>query len=267
MSSLSFLKHLSSQLTLSPAEKAKIRLSTVALGNRLESHFGDALRDHFVFGSFSRDTILPRWADENSDVDYMVLLDNSDNYKPQTYMNWLRTFVTNLYTRSEIYQDHPTIVLELSHIKFELVPSYLRSAFLFFVSESIMIPARASDYQDWQETDPTDFNQRLTDLNKRHKYLIKPLIRLVKYWNALNGYPFESYSLEKDIIQMSFWDCKNLRDYFYQWGNSLDYSTFQPQWVQDAISNALELIESAEEFDDSGDTSQAERLIRSLYRY
>ena len=132
--------------------------------------------------------------DANSDVDYMIVIADS-SFRPHTYLDRLRRFVECYYSRSEISQSNPTIVLSLNHFRFELVP-----AIDDWIS-GLQIPAKASDFQNWVETDPTGFNQELTKANKSHDYLIKPLIRVVKYWNSKNGYPFDSYLLEQDIVR------------------------------------------------------------------
>ena len=73
MSVLSYLTNLSSQLVLSTDERISISVSLGFLKTRLNnwSHSGDILEQE-VFGSYDRDTILPRKYDEGSDVDYMM---------------------------------------------------------------------------------------------------------------------------------------------------------------------------------------------------
>jgi hypothetical protein len=64
-------------------------------------------------------------------------------------------------------------------------------------------------------TDPNGFNSDLTSKNKSNYNLIKPMIRLVKFWNAENGYIYDSFLLEKDLVGNSYWFCSNLKDYFF----------------------------------------------------
>lgn len=126
MSINSYLEELSSKLVIKEEEKTKISISVSSIKTKLKKYFGSEIIDIVVFGSYTRGTILPRKADEESDIDVMVVFEfNSKQYKPQTYLNWLKQFAIEYYSRSEIYQDSPTIVLELNHIKFELVPAYI----------------------------------------------------------------------------------------------------------------------------------------------
>lgn len=218
MSINGYLTTLSSNLIIRDNEKDSITRSINALETRLSLYFSTEIEGQFCFGSYTRGTILPRKADENSDIDYMVVFNNKFGYKPETYFRKLRGFANHWYKTSEIYRDSPTIVLELNHIKFELVPAYSSS---LYWSKQYNIPAPRTSYADWMTTDPNGFNSKLTDKNVSENYNIKPLIRLLKYWNSLNGHVYSSYELEQHIINQSFWFDSNLRDYFYTAVNSL----------------------------------------------
>ena len=222
MTVLSHLNSVSSSAVLSTAEIDSINRSIATLEARLTSYFGSDIKSKFQFGSSTRGTILPRSMDGKSDIDYMVVFNNSD-FKPNTYLQRIRRFVETHYSSSEIYQSSPTIVLNLNHIRFEIVPA-IESWF-----SGLQIPAPASDFSEWINTDPNDFNAELTNFNVSNNSKIKPLIRLLKYWNATNNYPFESFLLEKEVINMNFWFCTDLKDYFYAAIESLNAGFFAPQ--------------------------------------
>lgn len=174
MSVNSYLKVLGSELVLSSNEKNSITTSINSIKNKLTSYFGEEIIEKIVFGSYTRETILPRKADENSDIDLMVVFKNSNNYKPQSFLNRLKSFAESKYSRSEVYQSSPTIVLELNHIKFELVPAYMEYGCLYY------IPKNSSE---WMYTNPNSFNEKLIECNKNNSYKIKPIVRLLKHWN------------------------------------------------------------------------------------
>jgi len=148
---------------------------------------------------------LPRQADNNSDIDYMVVFDISvyEARKPQTYLDRLRRFTETKYSSSEVFQSRPTIVLSLKHIKFELVPAIYNYGY--------QIPSPASSWVEWMNTDPMGANKSIQDKNKAENYLIKPLVRLVKYWNACHGYPFSSFLIEQYIVGKYFWSCSTIK--------------------------------------------------------
>lgn len=259
MSVLSHLKDTASGLVLSSSEKSSIDTSINTLRSRLNDWFVSDIKEQIKFGSSTRGTILPRKADERSDIDYMIVFDNENDYKPQTFIDRLKTFASIKYSTSEIHQSHPTVVLELNHIKFDLVPAY-KSGWIF---ETTYIPAPNSDFTDWISTDPNGFNQKLTNMNNSHSYLIKPMIRLVKYWNAYNSYVFYSYELEQKLLEPSYWLCSNLKDYVFAAIKSL--STWGlPQYKADKVQRAKDIVEKTIEYENDDMPISAESEIKKL---
>lgn len=259
MSVQSHLDNLSSNLNLSQEEKDKVKKSIDTLSDRLNKYFDGQLNGHFTFGSFTRGTILPRKADQYSDVDYMVVFRNPNNYKPQTLLNYLRNFVEYYYKQSEIHQSHPTIVLELNHIKFELVPAKQDSW------GTIYIPSRASSYEEWMVTNPNEFNKKLTDANVKYSYKIKPLVRLMKYWNRLNGSYLSSYDLENRIVGTYYWNCSSLKDYIYSTFENLTYNYFDTQGYKDKVDRAKRIIKQTKEYESNNMPYSAESEIKKLF--
>lgn len=226
-----YLVAVARSLVLSDDEQKRINSSISNLQTKLNNWYGDELYDHFRFGSSIRDTILPRKVDEDSDIDYMVVFKNTLNYKPATLLNRLKTFVETKYSRSAIYPSHPTVVLELSHIKFELVPAIKQYTW----SDTHYIPAPSSDYSDWMETNPTGIQKKVNEANNKYHYQIKRLIRLLKYWNVMNGKVYTSYELEDNIASSSFWLCTSLEDYFFDAVKDLPV-WYLPQYKQNKVN-------------------------------
>ena len=198
------------ELVLSDDERARISTSINSMKTKLAAWFGCAIITHFQFGSSTRGTILPRKVDGDSDIDYMVVFENKENYKPETLLNKLRKFVEAKYTRSEIYPSHPTIVLELNHIKFELVPAVRP----YFFNNNYHITAPSSGFMYWMITAPADLKAKIDAADTRYHYQIKRLIRLLKYWNVMNGKDYSSYEIEEYVGDQVFYGCTSLEDYF-----------------------------------------------------
>lgn len=262
MSINSYLTNLAYQAILRDNEKAGVQRSITTLQTRLATHFGRQVSQHFVFGSYSRGTILPRSMDAQSDVDYMVIFSDS-GLQPQSYLDRLRRFAEVQYGRSEVAQSHPTVVLELNHIRFELVPA-LQNWW-----GSLQIPAKGSAYQSWRDTDPKGFNDKLTSANQASGGLIKPLVRVMKYWNAKAGYPFESYDLEQQVAGYGYGffgliTSRQIGDYFFQIVDALDAGLFAPQWKRDAVARLKQLVTQARTLERVGQTAQAEAVIAKL---
>lgn len=207
MSVLSYLTDLSTSITIADWERTTIDTSISTLSTKLGNYFNN-IESKFVFGSYDRKTILRRSKDGNSDVDIIVSFKDGVDWTPQTLMNRIKRFAEENYSKNEIHQSSPTIVLELSHIKFELVPAY-------YTWGTYHIPAPASSYSTWIESYPNYMKTQLNDKNNDNNYQIRKLVRLLKYWNVINGKVYTSYDLEKYVIDKSFWLCSNLKEYFF----------------------------------------------------
>lgn len=251
------LVNLASDLVLSDAEKTSIAISINTLSLRLDSYFGYNIKKHFQFGSNSRGTILPRKADSNSDIDYMVVFDTFDGQKkPQTYLDRLKRFAENKYSTSEISQSSPTIVLSLNHIRFELVPAVNNYGY--------QIPSPASSWSEWMQTDPSATNGMIIHKNAAENYQIKPLVRLVKYWNAKQGHPFASFYLEQYIVGQYYWSCVSLKDYFYAFWEGLRCTYDTAQYVKDKVEKAKKHAATAKHYEAENMPVSAESEIQNI---
>ncbi len=257
MSVLSFLTDTASNAVLSSTEQSSITTSISTLQTRIGLHFASGvIKQHFRFGSSTRGTILPRSMDEHSDIDYMIVF-SENNATPQTYLNRLKTFVEKYYSSSEIRQSSPTIVLELNHIRFDLVPA--TTTWLV----ELQIPNGSGD---WMTTNPNDFNSTLEAKNKEHKSLIKPSIRLFKYWNATAGFPFQSFEMEKWVCGLSFWFLSNQKDYFLTIIENLNTSSSYSQWVNNEITRAKAIVANVRQYEKDDMPVTAENEMKKLFR-
>lgn len=184
------------------------RVKRVILGQ-----IGDEIEDIVVFGSWTRNTILPRQYDSQSDVDVLVLFKKGNMYGPNTYTDHLRKAIMIGYRYSEVHRSFPTIQIEMRHLIFDLVPSYrIHQQYRGSMCEKYFIPDK---FQKWISTTPNDINSILSRKNQEvGGNIMRQLIRLCKYWNASHGYQYESYLMEKEILNMHFWFCTTLYDYF-----------------------------------------------------
>lgn len=218
MSINSYLEYIAKMAIIQEDDKERINRSVDTIIDRLKNYFRSMqiiIDDPLVFGSYKRRTIIPRRLDPNSDVDIMVIfggryehyLYGMPQYKPHTYLKYLKSFANAYYGRSAIYQDFPSVVIELNHIKFDLVPAthnYLGG---------YKIPDKPIEgyyqLQDWIDTNPNDLDKALVN-----NQTLRRLVRLVKIWNVKSGYIYTSYELEKWITQQFF--LGNLEEHFFR---------------------------------------------------
>lgn len=268
MSLNGYLNRLAKVAMVRDLERRQIDLSVAAIQKRIKMHFGDAVVEQRVFGSYQRKTLLPRFMDESSDVDLMVVF-RDDDTKPQTHIERLRRFADKWYPHSAKSQSSPTFALELNHIRFELVP-----AIEGWIWSGTKIPAPRSDRNDWLETDPESFSAELEQKNQKNNNLIKPLCRVIKYWNIQMGCPYESYALEQMIVEHGYqnligellygkWD---LWKYFYSFSQKLTEMAIydMPQVEERALSRLQTALGRIDEFSRTGDQLNAENVLRRL---
>lgn len=259
MSVLSYLEEVASALVLSSAEKLSIALSVSTLESRLEDYDENHdIKTKYKFGSYERGTILPRTYDSESDVDYMVVFNDLFRVQPQSRLDWLKGFARNKYSRSEVHQDYPTIALELSHIRFELVPAVEMGS-----SFNLQIPAPKSLFLQWINTNPFQLAQQTNNANIRMGFKFKPLVRILKLWNVNNGRIFSSFQLEQFLGQLVFGG-SNLEEYLYyavKYLPTFGLSESEKKKV-DCLKSQVALAKS---FHDLRSESAAEAIINGLF--
>lgn len=260
MSVLNYLDNLAKDAILKEDEKKSICKSILNLDIRLKYFFENEISETLQFGSSKRETILPRKMDENSDIDYMVIFTNS-SYEPQTYLNKLKSFADKYYQASTVAQSSPAIVIELNHIKFELVPAIKNIG----LGDPYKIPGKQNSYTKWIYTNPNDFSEKLIEKNIQYSFKLKPMIRLMKYWNALNNHPFDSYLLEKHISEHSYTGLGNIKDMLYEYISYFAAKNDASQTTKDKVQKLKNSIKKIKDYEAFGDYKNAELEIKKLF--
>ena len=213
MSVNGYLNDLAQRAIVRDNEKNKIQVSIKTILGKLDNHFSDEIEKISRYGSHKRSTNLSRKFDNNPDVDIMIIFKDNTK-KPQTYLNYLKSFAESKYPKSLCRQSFPAVVLELNHIKFDLVPAIIDDF------GDYKIPNKQGWYQaqvsDWITTNPNDLNKALVN-----NQTLRRLVRVAKIWNAKQGNIYESYELEKWIVQQYFYGDLSLSEYFYRFCNLL----------------------------------------------
>ena len=199
-------------LSHNDVEREKIKTSIGQLERVLKEKHGGNIKEFVRFGSFTRNTILPRQYDPKSDVDLMVVFNTSlIKYAPATYRQKILETVAASYPNSVSKKDFPAVKLLLNHIMFDIVPAYSEES-SWSSSKTYYIPNVGDG---WRVTVPNDINESLSQKNQSYgENIVRNVIRLCKCWNAGVGYSFNSYEMEKWIIERFFFSGDNLYDKF-----------------------------------------------------
>jgi hypothetical protein len=192
----------------------------------------------------------------------MVVFYGDTSTKPQSLLDRLRRFVESEYSTSEVHQSHPTILLSLNHIHFDLVPA-VRSG--NSSDGTLQIPSASSSFVQWQSTYPYAAAAAVDKHNGENEHLSKPLIRLLKYWNCQAdpyGRAFDSFELEEFVVGKYFYPRNNLKDYFYGAVEGLSSGYGKAQGKQDRIARLKEIIAKAKQFEQDEMPFSAEAEIK-----
>jgi predicted nucleotidyltransferase len=206
-----YLTELANQLKFDAVKTQRIMGSISFLKEKIWGLFQEKLSEVYVFGSYDRGTFIPQ--DPESDIDIIVVFKEKE-FQPDTYLSQIRRLCENVYPRSNIYQDYPTIVIDLEHVKFEIVPSHI-------YGDSVKIPAPRTKELKWIVSNPKQFKNQILTKDKNNRNLIVPTIKIIKYWNTKRGKLFSSYDLERAIVNRTY-TCSTLKDYFLSALNSLE---------------------------------------------
>lgn len=208
--------------------------------------------------------MLPIRLDPNADIDCMIVF-REQGLQQQTYLTRLLRFVESNYSRSSIYQDHPTIVVEMSHVKFELVPAVRNWL------GGYSIPAKWMGSNQWASTDPQATNRELDRADQNAEFQLRSLIRILKYWNVspYEGPFIASYELESLVASQSPLFgllYPDLRDRFYSTMSRIQASPYSPQWKIHWLDRTRHLIAAAKYSESVGRYDEAEDSISNLFR-
>jgi len=255
----SYLRSLSSSYYLKndAMETQRINASVTNLLKNLKSDLGILINRNFIFGSYDRDTILPRKFDKKSDIDIMVVFNHTQYERtPETYRVWLKNFADKHYKDkygSEVVKTFPTVSIRLNHISYDLVPAKEEK---FWTSSILSIPGN----NGWRITDPNDVKQSLINANTKYNGVVRPIIRLLKAWNAFVGYPYDSYLLEKEITAMNFYSDNVQTGFFFAVGQ-LSATFGDPQTKYDALRRLKYNIEETKKASESNDIIRAKHWL------
>ncbi|MBS1618309.1 MAG: nucleotidyltransferase domain-containing protein [Bacteroidetes bacterium] len=192
-----YIASLANRLCQGKEETNKIETSFKYLKSKLFEHFVDRISAVEIFGSFARGTALPQSIDEMSDVGVLVVFKKND-LQPATFIKHLKEFADKIYPRSNVEADHPAILVELFHVRFELVPAYWHKEWLS--AAELKIPAPRDKDVRWITSEPEKLRSQIEEFNLGRRTLLRSLIRLIKHYNVFIGRPYESYQLEQLVL-------------------------------------------------------------------
>ncbi len=148
--------------------------------------------DPKVTGSWDRNT-LTRYLFEG-DVDVMVILHYGENKgwdNPEGTIKCLDRFkaiLDDAYPDTDKRRDENCISMQFSEFRLDVVPAFKHENGYYRIPDSVR--------KLWVPTNPFQFAEKITEVNKAMGGTFVPLIKMVKGWNREVGWPIRSFHLE-----------------------------------------------------------------------
>ncbi len=177
----------------------------------------------FTIGSYRRGTMC----DGEIDVDLMAPVSGSywQRYQSDSraFMYWVRDKLKTRYPQSKVSTREVAIVLDFSVVRAEVVPCFKHP------EDGYWMP---NGRGGWQRSNPPYHTQLIdstdTALNKR----LKPLIKLLKWWNIANGQHLSSFHVEMIVERAKRGHAVGA------WGESTaGMLSVMPGWVRSAFAD------------------------------
>ncbi len=207
-----YFSYLNNFLILDKIVQEKIEKNIDSIKQKIWGIFQDDLYEIKVFGSFGHDLFIAQ--DKEAALDILVVFKSKELNIP-SILTQIKNCSEEYFTGSNIITRQRSITIEIENLKFDIVPA------IFVTKDAVKIPAPGIRELKWILSKPSLIQDNINLKDNTNKGLIKPLIRIMKYWNTLHLKPFASYELEMQIANKEYDRNGTLRDYFYDAALSL----------------------------------------------
>ncbi len=149
-------------------------------------------------GAFARNTMIQPLQDNAIDLFVLLRPERSQMNTPGELMHKFEALLVSHYPDAALYHKGAAVVVEFPEFSFHVVAGFYRQDRGYVVTDG--------KNQQWLKTNPGIHSFALNADNHRHRGLLLPVIRILKYWNRCNGALFDDYYLEllvKEILQQN----------------------------------------------------------------
>ncbi len=156
---------------------------------------GLTVLDTFLTGSYRRNTMIAPLGE--ADVDIVAVLDPS-------YYKWdgqaavldrvRRVLLKRYHSTPRISRNGQAVTITFTDFCVDVVPAFNRQGGGYLIPDSTQ--------NQWIATDPKRHVEIWAEANKKHGYMLVPLIKMVKAWNKTHSALLRSFSLEVLTLQI-----------------------------------------------------------------
>jgi len=145
----------------------------------------------FAVGSYDRKTIC----DQERDIDLMAPFKPYgangywERYKndSRTFLYWVRDRLNDHYHSTQVSSRQVCVKLDFTRIETDVTPCFPRNG------DGYLMPNGSGG---WMATNPPYHTQFMDGANGNHDWDLKPLVRLIKWWNIANNHHLRSFHVE-----------------------------------------------------------------------
>ncbi|MCL5071303.1 MAG: nucleotidyltransferase [Actinobacteria bacterium] len=170
---------------------------------------GLTVKDSFLTGSYSRNTMITPLSE--ADIDIFFVLDNQyfHNYNGQNggqagLLDLVKRTLKRTYTKTpDISRNGQAVTIRFEDFIVDVVPAFNRQGGGYLIPNSLT--------QTWISTDPKKHVEIVSQANKNHNGDLIPLVKMIKGWNKnINKY-FHYFHLE--VLALEILNNVTISDY------------------------------------------------------
>lgn len=185
-----YTKELAYSIVPQPLERATVENFLSDVEEKVTAHFGFDFERCITFGEFARETSLRHTIDKESNVDLMILFQNDDYIENfQGMKEKVIEFIFKTFPQPE--ETSKELKIQMKYGCIQLVPAIVADV----NSKSTLLRSSINN-ETWIESNPLLFDENINKKNEETAYLLKPVIRLLKYWNLTHGNYFSTETIE-----------------------------------------------------------------------
>jgi hypothetical protein len=179
------------ELTPDQAQTASTRAKT--LKDFFDDNFTMAERA-FTIGSYRRGTLIrpERDMDLLAPLDYSTYKDRYDR-DSRAFLYFVRDQLNERYARTKVSSREIAVLLDFNVIRADVVPAFMRKGGGYFIPNG---------KKGWTASNPAYHARLIADRDRELGERMRPLIRLMKYWNIQNGGHLRSFHVELMVWRM-----------------------------------------------------------------
>lgn len=170
---------------------------------------GLTVKDSFLTGSYSRNTMIAPLSE--ADIDIFFVLDNQyfHNYNGQNggqagLLDLVKRTLIKTYTKTpDISRNGQAVTIRFQDFMVDVVPAFNRQNGGYLIPNSII--------QSWISTDPKKHVEIVSQANKDHNSDFIPLVKMIKGWNKNTNNYFRSFHLE--VLALEILDSVRIDSY------------------------------------------------------